>query len=202
MTDHLERRVLTQAVELRTTENAAPRLGGYAALFNTETEIAGMFRERIAPGAFADAIGRDDVRALFNHDPNFVLGRTTNQTLTIREDARGLAYDVTPPDTQWARDLMVSVGRGDITQSSFGFTVDEDQWDRPAARGELPVRTILRAKLFDVSAVAFPAYAQTSVAVRSQVQAMTEPAAAALIRQQEHARRRNRLLRAERERAL
>jgi HK97 family phage prohead protease len=168
-----ERRVVSVPVELR-VEGEARRLAGYAALFDTPTEIAGQFREQIAPGAFSAAVTRDDVRALFNHDPNYVIGRTTAGTLTLREDGTGLAYDVVPPDTTWARDLMVSVERGDISQSSFGFIVEADEWTPPATRGELPLRTITRVSLFDVSPVTFPAYPETTVSARSQAQSLAD----------------------------
>jgi HK97 family phage prohead protease len=166
MRPELERRVVSLPVTTR-SEGEQVRLGGYASVFNTETVIAGLFREQIASGAFAEAVTQDDVRALFNHDPNFVIGRTVSGTLTLREDETGLAYDVVPPDTQWARDLMVSVGRGDISQSSFGFAVNEDEWSRPERAGDLPLRTIRKAKLYDVSPVTYPAYESTTTAVRS-----------------------------------
>ena len=166
MRPELERRVVSLPVTTR-SEGEQVRLGGYASVFNTETVIAGLFREQIAPGAFAEAVTQDDVRALFNHDPNFVIGRTVSGTLSLREDETGLAYDVLPPDTQWARDLMVSVGRGDISQSSFGFAVESDEWAHPTRNGELPLRTIRKAKLYDVSPVTYPAYESTTTAVRS-----------------------------------
>jgi len=173
-----ERRAITG--ELR-ADTATRRLVGYAALYNVETEIAGMFRERIAPGAFDTAVATDDVRALWNHDANFVLGRTSSGTLRLTADARGLQYDVEPPDTQWARDLMVSVERGDVTQSSFGFLVPDggDEWTREA--GQMPLRTIRKAQLFDVSPVTYPAYDQTTVSARAQEQA----AATAIVPQTE-----------------
>lgn len=168
MRPEIERRVVTLPVAVR-SEGDQMRLGGYASVFNTEAVIGGMFREQIAPGAFAEAVTQDDVRALFNHDPNFVIGRTVSGTLTLREDESGLSYDVVPPDTQWARDLMVSVSRGDISQSSFGFAVekDGDEWTRPERAGDLPLRTIRKARLYDVSPVTYPAYESTTTAVRS-----------------------------------
>lgn len=165
-----ERRTVSHPVEIRTAGASAPRLSGYAAVFDSPTEIAGLFREVIAPGAFASAVGTDDVRALFNHDANFVLGRTTSGTLTLTEDETGLRYDVDPPDTQWARDLMVSVQRGDVSQSSFAFEVLDDDWVY-GARGEMPVRTIKSVRLHDVSPVTYPAYTDTTVSARSRAAA-------------------------------
>ena len=160
-----ERRAVTMPVEFRQDADK-PALSGYAAVFGSVTEIAGLFKEQIAPGAFSRAAKEDDVRALFNHDANYVLGRTTSGTLRLVEDDKGLRYDVDPPDTSWARDLMVSVQRGDVSQSSFAFEVTEDEWDY-GKRGEMPLRTIRAVRLYDVSPVTYPAYESTSVSARS-----------------------------------
>jgi HK97 family phage prohead protease len=174
----IERRFLALdglAVEQR--DDGVRRIVGHAAIFNSLSEDLGGFREKIAPGAFAEAIGRDDVRALWNHDANFVLGRVRAGTLTMREDERGLAVEIDPPDTQWARDLLVSMARGDVTQMSFGFRVERggQSWEKT---DEGNVRTITRASLFDVSPVTYPAYADTDVAVRSLAQWQAESAPA------------------------
>lgn len=177
--DSEERRSRLETLEFREAEDGAS-IAGYAAVFNKETVIGGDvwgFREKIAPSAFDEAIGRDDVRALFNHDPNVLLGRTTNDTLRLSIDKRGLKYEVDLPDTAAARDVRTLIKRGDVTGSSFAFRVDEDEWDEtPIKKGGLPIRTILRAELFDVSPVTYPAYPQTSVSARSKVQAMLETA--------------------------
>ena len=110
-------------VEARAQGEAVPMIVGYAATFNQSAEIGGYFTEVIAPGAFADAIAKDDVRAVFNHDENLVLGRTKSGTLRLFEDAIGLRYEIDPPDTQTARDLIESMRRGDISQSSFAFSM-------------------------------------------------------------------------------
>lgn len=169
-----ERRTIALPVEMRQADGDKPQLSGYAAVFGEATEIAGIFRERIAPGAFADAVKRDDVRALFNHDANFVLGRTTAKTLRLVEDDRGLRYEVDPPETTWARDLMVSVQRGDVNQSSFAFEVTEEEWDY-GVRGEMPLRTIKAVRLYDVSPVTYPAYESTTVSARSREAATVAP---------------------------
>jgi len=165
-----ERRVLGRPTELRRGADDAPTsLVGYAAVFNQETVVAGFFREVIAPGAFTDAIGRDDVRALYNHDPNYVLGRTAAGTLRLAEDATGLRYEIDPPATQWAADVLVTVGRGDVSGSSFGFEVNTDAWEYPpASSGQLPLRTIRAVTLYDVSAVTYPAYAETTAEARAK----------------------------------
>lgn len=161
----LERRLFKAGFKIETrAEGDAKKIVGYAAVFNSMSEDLGGFVERIEPGAFTEAVETDDVRALINHDPNLILGRTTAGTLALREDTRGLLYEIDPPATSYAADLMVSVGRGDVDQSSFGFMVQEESWD---TSGEVPVRVIRKAKLFDVSPVTFPAYPATTVSVRA-----------------------------------
>lgn len=161
----LERRVFRMdklVVERRDKE--APRIVGHASVFNQAVDIGRSFREKVAAGTFRRAIAEDDVRALFNHDANIVLGRNRAGTLKLSEDDVGLAYEITPPDTQAARDLLVSIDRGDISQSSFGFRVRKEEWDETQ---DPPLRTILEVELFDVSPVTFAAYPTTDVALRS-----------------------------------
>lgn len=171
-----EQRVLPLAgLEMRVAgTDKEPTIEGYAAVFNQPSEIIddwfGAFREYVAPGAFTKTLKDGaDVRALLNHDPNFVLGRTKAGTLTLREDAKGLWYSVTPPDTQWARDLVAVMRRGDIDQSSFAFRTVKDRWGvgKTDAGDEVDERWLLEAQLFDVSPVTYPAYPQTSSDVRS-----------------------------------
>jgi hypothetical protein len=185
---------------------AGGTLRGYAALFDVEAEIAGLFLERIAPGAFRSALARpDDVRALFNHDPSLLLGRTANGTLRLTEDARGLRYEVTLPGTAAGQDVRELVSRGDVTQSSFGFTVREETWIAPAGPGGLPTRVITAiGVLYDVSPVTYPAYASTSVGLARGAAApaaatRTEPARRARLAAAELAQRRDRLAAAERD---
>lgn len=151
--------------KLEARDDDAPSISGHAAVFNEQADIMG-FREQIAPGAFSDSIKTDDVRALFNHDPNHVLGRNRAGTLKLHEDRKGLAIEVIPPDTQFSKDLMTSIKRGDIDQMSFGFQVIAEEW-REGEDGEPDLRTLKEVRLFDVSPVTFPAYTGTDVAVRS-----------------------------------
>lgn len=165
-TGEIERRIFNSSgLEVRAGEgdDAQPVLTGYAAMFDELSEDLGGFRERIAPGAFAKALG-GDVRALFNHDGNLILGRTKAKTLRLSEDQRGLQVEIMPPDTAAARDLMTSIKRGDVDQMSFGFRTIKDSWDE--VDGEI-VRTLIEVRLFDVSPVTFPAYPQTEIALRS-----------------------------------
>jgi len=158
----LERRAFS--FEVKAAETEKPKIAGYAAVFNKLSQDLGGFRELIKPGAFAKTIQNADVRALWNHDPNYVLGRTKSGTLKLEEDETGLYIEIDPPDTQWARDLMESIRRGDVDQMSFGFRTVADSWR--TENGET-IRELLEVELFDVSPVTFPAYPQTSVGVRS-----------------------------------
>ena len=143
------------------------RLIGYAAVFNERSENLGGFREVVAPGAFAEAIEKDDVRGLFNHDPNWVLGRNTAKTLHLSEDSRGLLYEIDLPETQSVRDQVVApIERGDVSGSSFGFRVRPNGQDWADDDDGVTIRTLKSVRLFDVSPVTFPAYPQTDVAVR------------------------------------
>jgi HK97 family phage prohead protease len=166
-----EKRVATGlSLEVR-AEGDSKKIVGYAAVFNSPTDIGGFFREQIKPGAFAAAIARDDVRALIDHDSTLVLGRNKAGTLTLAEDEKGLRIEITPPDTQPSRDLMVSMERGDISGMSFGFRALKQEWDDTQ---DPPLRTIIEAELFDVSVVTYPAYADTEVALRSLESARAE----------------------------
>ena len=164
----LETRACNQAViaeERADGDEKIKTIVGYAAVFDTLSENLGGFREKIDKDAF-DAVMGDDVRAVFNHDPSFILGRTTSGTLKISADDIGLRYEVEPPDTQAANDLLISIARGDVTQSSFSFQVNEDDWQEDDD-GRV-IRTIKSfAKLRDVSPVTFPAYSDATVGVRS-----------------------------------
>jgi len=162
-----EIRILKTA-ELRVKRDGdeLPKIEGYAAVFNKDSEDMG-FIERIAPGAFKKALKTSDVRALFNHDSNIILGRKSAGTLELKEDKKGLFMSVTPPDTQLVRDMVLTpIERGDITQQSFGFNIKADEWKDMDK--ETPIRTITEVnELFDVSPVTFPAYPDTEVALRS-----------------------------------
>jgi HK97 family phage prohead protease len=154
----------------------ANTIEGYAALFNTETVIAGLFREVIAAGAFEASLKRDDVRALFNHNADTVLGRKSARTLTLREDAKGLWYSVTlNPDDPAAASIAARIKRRDVSGSSFWFAVDrpeDEEWSPAPTRTGLPLRTLKKLRLIDVSAVTFPAYEPTSVIVRTDAEAI------------------------------
>lgn len=167
----IKRRMRFDAQELRAESKEGeglPEILGYAALFNVATDL-GYGTESIAQGAFSESLQRgDDVRALFNHDPNLILGRTKAGTLALNEDLKGLKVRILPPDTTLGKDLVKSIERGDISQMSFGFYIDAEEISY-SDNGN-PHFTIVRASLFDVSPVTFPAYEETEVEVSSMRQ--------------------------------
>jgi len=162
-TSPFERRYFS-ATEVRLKDDAESNaITGYAAVFDKWSEDLGFFKEKIEPGAFGRTIKNADVRALINHDPNLIIGRTKNDTLRLWEDDKGLGYEVDLPNTSYASDLRESISRRDITQNSFGFQTVQDEWSDDGKR-----RTLLEVKLFDISPVTFPAYRQTNVKIRLQ----------------------------------
>lgn len=168
----IERRNMELELRVVEDENKKPKISGHAAVFNKLSEPLFGFREKIAPGTFSKTIKKDDVRALFNHDANYVLGRNKAKTLRMKEDEEGLYIEIDPPDTQWARDLQESIRRGDISQMSFGFITLADEWEHKP--GKESIRTLTEVKLFDVSPVTYPAYPETTVKVRDYINALKE----------------------------
>jgi hypothetical protein len=144
------------------------RIIGYGSVFNSRSEPLWGFREIIKPGSFDDVL-TNDVRGLFNHDPNFILGRSTSGTLALSVDERGLQYNITAPDTQTIRDLVIApMVRGDITQSSFAFQVARDGEGWYEDEEGIVIREISRfSRLYDVSPVTYPAYQEADSGVRS-----------------------------------
>jgi uncharacterized protein len=163
------KRELRFAPEIRANASGSgKKLSGYASVYGSETKIGDMFREVIMPGAFDMCLSSNpDVRCLWNHQDSVVLGRTVSGTLRLKSDKRGLFYECDLPNTQAANDLWESVKRGDVSQSSFGFTCSSETWESPSKPGELGLRKVEAADVFDVSPVAFPAYDAASVNARS-----------------------------------
>ena len=146
-------------------------LVGYGAVFydgtpETEYEMWEGFKERIMPGAFDRAIKEgDDVRGLFNHDPNQVLGRTSAKTMRLEVDKKGLIYEIDADDTQVATDVQKFIDRGDVTGSSFSFDLTDETW---LTEDEVKIREIRGVKLYDTGPVTFPAYPGTTTQARSE----------------------------------
>lgn len=143
-----------------------PVITGYAAVFNELSVMMWGFREEILKGAFAESIERNDIRALWQHETDQVLGRTKNGSLRLWEDDKGLQFELEPADTTLGRDAVTSIERGDVDQMSFGFRSlpDGDEWRFDD--DEMLIRTLKKVDLLEVSPVTWAAYPQTSVGVR------------------------------------
>ena len=178
----MERRFITQPVkvELR-AEGNKPVIDGVGAVFydgTPETEYVlwdfpgERAVERIMKGAFSKVLSRpDDVRGLFNHDPNQVLGRTASGTMKLAVDRRGLVYEIDPdPEAPLARQVLSTLKRGDVNGSSIAFIVDEEEWsetkDEEGATNI--IRRIKSVTLFDTGPVTYPAYMATTAAARGE----------------------------------
>jgi uncharacterized protein len=179
--EHPEKRVFGGSVEFRENvdENGqkTPVIEGYAAVFDQETVICGLFREVVRAGFFTPALQEShDVRAVVDHEGGLqVLGRTKNGTLKLEEDAKGLRVTINPPDTAAGRDIVELLRRGDLDQMSFAFTVAEQRWVDAGDDSQLDLRELLKVKrLYDASIVTYPAYEGTSVGVRSAEQILSE----------------------------
>lgn len=178
MSTQPERRfVPLDGLELRATdEDGKRRVSGYFAVYDSWSPLYGRFRERIAPGFFDEAMGRDDVRALFNHDTNLLLGRSKSGTLKLRSDEKGLHGEIDPiPQTPTGTEVLENLKLRNLTGASFAFSLapDGDKWSK--AEDGTYERTLLKiGRLFDVSVVTEPFYPQTEVGlreVRSDLQA-------------------------------
>lgn len=161
----IERRFISD-MEIRLDEGEAgkPRIVGHAAVFDQPVELWPGMREVVRRGAFGKTIGESDIRGLFNHDPNWVLGRNRAGTLELQEDEKGLAYRIAAPETDLVRDLVLEpIRRGDVSGSSFGFRVI-----RETITGEdQDLRELQEVRLYDVGPVTFPAYPQADSQLRS-----------------------------------
>ncbi|MHC4193865.1 MAG: HK97 family phage prohead protease [Planctomycetota bacterium] len=165
--ENREVRILSpEDVELRVLGDASPKITGYAAKFNKWSVDLGGFTEKIAKGAFDRALAESDVRALKNHDPNLLLGRTASKTLRLTANAVGLKFAVDVPNTTTGADTVEEIKRGDLSGCSFSFRVAEDDWKY--LKDGTVQRTIMEIdQLFDVGPVTYPAYPDTTVAARS-----------------------------------
>lgn len=167
------------AVELREEGDGPRSISWYPALFDQLSEDLGGFRERIGRRAFSKTLEEREVRALVNHDPSQILSRTSNGSLKVKVDLKGLFADSAIPETSYAQDLLANLRNGNISGGSFAFQVLQDNWKLEALEGEeepVPVRNIQEARLFDVSLVTFPAYPATegSLSLRSLAESWRE----------------------------
>jgi len=154
----MEKRIFNIETRAEETEDGNKVIVGHASMYGTRSENLGGFYEYIEKGAFTpELIEGSDVRALINHDQNLILARTTSGTLRLNADAKGLRYEFDVPQTSYGKDLLVSMDRGDINQSSFAFTVQDDEWETDDDGNN--IRTIKKIdRLYDVSPVTYPAY--------------------------------------------
>lgn len=159
----IERRSVTGTVEFRAEGDTLTAVG-YAAKWNTLSQNLGGFVESIAPGAFTKTLTEQDIRALFNHDEDHLIGRLAAGTLRLHEDETGLAYEIDLPDTTTGRDVAELLRRGDLSGSSFGFRTIDDEWGETDSG--FPHRTLKQASLRDVGPVTFPAYTDSESSLR------------------------------------
>lgn len=168
-TSKVEKRVFNIHLRAASDEGAESRtVEGYAAVFDSPSEDMG-YTEIIERGAFDDVMG-DDVRALLNHDANYVMARTASSTLNLEQDPKGLKFSFDMPNTTYGNDLLIMMGRGDVNQCSFAFSIKEHAWEsiKDEDGNYHYTRRIKKfERLYDVSIVTYPAYPDTSVAVRS-----------------------------------
>lgn len=161
------------ALEKR-ADGKGERIAGYAAVFfregqaGTEYELWPGYVERVMPGAFDAALKEEhDCRALFNHDPSQLLGRTASETCRLSVDSKGLRYEVDPPDTTVGHNVLEYLRRRDVTGSSFGFEVIDGDMRRETREGQdVWIREVRSVRLWDVGPVTYPAYTATEAEVR------------------------------------
>lgn len=158
-----ERRYFSQPLEYR-EDGETKSFEGYAVIFNSPTDL-GFFTEEIRDGAFSEVMD-DDVRGLFNHDPNVILGRAKSGTMFLKADKTGIRYkiDYNPQDPDHVR-VMEKVKRGDVSQSSFAFSIKDATWETRNGKDHRIIEKLSR--WYDVSPVTYPAYQDTTVAARS-----------------------------------
>jgi len=186
-----ERRSWSHEFEARVANDGSASIEGYASVFDKDSQPLGWdgFIERVAPGSFKKTLQEADVRALFNHEPNLVLGRNRNGTLEMKEDSTGLHYKVDiDMDNTDARNVYRMIERGDVSQSSFSFITVRDEWDY-SKEDEGPVtRTLKEVKLFDVSPVTYPAYLDASVDVKRALRSLSDASGKSVEELEQHAR--------------
>ncbi|MBD5798410.1 peptidase U35 [Bacillus pseudomycoides] len=161
------RELTTQQIEIREGDDGNRTLTGYAVKWEQKSVVMGYyrkFREQFRQGAFLDSLQKDDQRFLWSHDTSKVLGRTKNNTLRLVEDSIGLRFELDLPKTTLGNDTFETIKRGDVDGVSFGFSMITEEIDEPD--DDLMLRTVTKAKLLEVSAVAFPAYPDSEVSAR------------------------------------
>lgn len=148
-------------------ESDPPKISGYFARYGVKSSDLGGWREILRPGVFAESLKRgDEVFALWNHNSDKPFARTGNGTVVLREDEKGLWADVTPDDTSWGQDAIRSVKAKTVVRTSFAFAIEDRKDQEWSDDGKL--REVVKASLFDVSPVTYPAYPQPRISARAQ----------------------------------
>lgn len=161
------RELATQQIEIREGDDGNRTLTGYAVKWEQKSVVMGYyrkFREQFRQGSFLESLQKDDQRFLWSHDTSKVLGRTKNNTLRLAEDSIGLRFELDLPKTTLGNDTYETIKRGDVDGVSFGFTMISEEIEEPD--DDLMLRTVTKARLLEVSAVAFPAYPDSEVSAR------------------------------------
>jgi HK97 family phage prohead protease len=155
-------------MEFRAQDRAdtTPTLSGHPAVYDMLSEDLGGYREKIAPGAFDQTLAdNNDVYALWNHNPDFVIAAQQDGSLRLATDERGLRSEIDPMNTQTINDLVVTpIRQGKINKMSFAFEVQTADWE---TLNGVEIRVIRQVRLFDVSPVTYPAYSQTDISART-----------------------------------
>jgi uncharacterized protein len=163
-----KREMVTEGMEVREAENGTRTISGYVVKWEMKSHPMGYwrrFKEQFKKGAFADSLTQDDQRALWSHDTSQVLGRTKNGTLRLFEDEVGLRFELDLPNTTLGNDAYETIKRGDVDGVSFGFQMQKEEWDE--SDPDNIIRSITKAKLLEISPVAFPYYPDSQVSARS-----------------------------------
>ncbi|MDA1860978.1 HK97 family phage prohead protease [Bacillus tropicus] len=163
-----KRELLSSDIEIREIEGGLRTITGYAVKWEMKSVTMGYwrrFKEQFKRGAFTDSLTQDDQLALWSHDYSQVLGRTKNGTLRLFEDEIGLRFELDLADTTLGDDTYKTIKRGDVDGVSFGFQMVKEEWDE--SDPDNIVRSVTKAKLVEISPVAFPAYPDSQVSARS-----------------------------------
>lgn len=158
-----------EALEVRKSDNGATIATGYAVRFEQLSDELGGFREKVRKGSFAKSLSERAVKAFWNHNSDYVLGSTENDTLKLWEDETGLRFELELPDTTAGMDAEKLIKRGDVKGVSFGFRTIKDEWEEKDDRSV--VRTLIEVKLFEISPTAIPAYPQSDISLRTAQEA-------------------------------
>jgi uncharacterized protein len=154
-------------LEIRKADDTGKRtIAGYAVVWDKLSfPIYGSFRERIRSGAFKQSLKENNVRSLWNHNSDMVLGSTKAKTMRLSEDEKGLRFEIDLPETNAGKDAGITIERGDVDGMSFGFNIRKQEWDETDPKNI--IRTLIDVDLREISPTPFPAYPQSKVSVRS-----------------------------------